>query len=94
MSVRSPGRGRETADGHGQRPCKACYQHVHLITSLGWARQRGVEAVMTPPLKPLRDACAEQCLLTTRTEVADRILISSERRLRPTIAEYDLHYNG
>jgi len=55
------------------------------------ARRRSCD---DPAPKPLRDACAEQCLLTTRTEVADRILIFSERRLRPTIAEYDLHYNG
>jgi hypothetical protein len=33
-------------------------------------------------------------VLTTRTEVTDRMLIFGERHLRTVLAEYEAHYNG
>ena len=33
-------------------------------------------------------------MLTTRTEVTDRILIFGERHLRATLTQYESHYNG
>jgi hypothetical protein len=52
MSVHSPGRVREAADGNGQRPCMPCYQYVHLITGLRSLDSTGVKAVMIPPAIP------------------------------------------
>jgi transposase InsO family protein len=37
---------------------------------------------------------AERFVLTARTEVTDRMLISGERHLRIVMAEYARHYNG
>ena len=33
-------------------------------------------------------------MLTTRTEVTDRMLIFGRRHLRSVLAEYEAHYNG
>jgi hypothetical protein len=40
------------------------------------------------------NAYAERFVLTARTEVTDRMLISGERHLRLVLAEYETHYNG
>jgi putative transposase len=40
------------------------------------------------------NARAEQFVLTARTQVTDRMLISGERHLRLVPAEYEAHYNG
>ena len=37
---------------------------------------------------------AERFVLTTRTEVTDRMLIFGQRHLRTTLAQYAAHYNG
>jgi transposase InsO family protein len=54
----------------------------------------GIEAVQIPPRSPRANACAERFVLTARTEVTDRMLISGERHLRLVLAEYEAHYNG
>jgi putative transposase len=40
------------------------------------------------------NAYAEWFVLTARTEVTDRMLIFSERRLHIVMAQYARHYNG
>ena len=54
----------------------------------------GIEAVKIPPRSPRANAYAERFVLTARTEVTDRMLISGERHLRIVMAEYARHYNG
>ena len=54
----------------------------------------GIEAVKIPPRSPRANAYAERFVLTTRTEVTDRMLIISERHLRSVLAGYEAHYNG
>jgi putative transposase len=39
------------------------------------------------------NAIAERFVLTTRTELTDRMLIFGERHLRTVLAEYETHYN-
>jgi transposase InsO family protein len=52
----------------------------------------GIEAVNIPPRSPRANAYAERFVLTTRTEVTDRMLIFGERHLRSVMAEYARHY--
>ena len=40
------------------------------------------------------NAYAERFVLTTRTEITDRMLIFGERHLRTILAAYAAHYNG
>jgi putative transposase len=54
----------------------------------------GIDAVKIPPRRPRANALAERFVLTTRTEVTDRMLIFGERHLRSVMAEYARHYNG
>jgi transposase InsO family protein len=54
----------------------------------------GIQAVKIPPRSPRANAFAERFVLTTRTEVTDRMLIFGERHLRAILAEYEAHYNG
>ena len=54
----------------------------------------GIEVVKIPPRSPRANAYAERFVLTTRTEVTDRMLIFGERHLRMILAEYEAHYNG
>ncbi|WP_409496386.1 integrase core domain-containing protein [Amycolatopsis sp. cmx-11-12] len=54
----------------------------------------GIEAVRIPPRYPRANCYAERFVLTARTELADRMLILSERHLRAVLAEYVRHYNG
>ena len=54
----------------------------------------GIEAAKIPPRSPRANAYAERFVLTARTEVTDRMLISGERHLRLVLAEYEAHYNG
>ena len=54
----------------------------------------GIEAVKIPPRSPRANAYAERFVLTARTEVTDRMLISGERHLRLVLAAYEAHYNG
>jgi putative transposase len=54
----------------------------------------GIEVVKIPPRSPRANAHAERFVLTTRTEVTDRMLIFGERHLRMILAEYEAHYNG
>ena len=54
----------------------------------------GIEAVKIPPRSPRTNAYAERFVLTTRTEVTDRMLIFGERHLRTVLAGYARHYNG
>ncbi len=53
----------------------------------------GVEAVKIPPPSPGANAYAGRLVLTARTEVTDRMLISGERHLRLVLAGYEAHYN-
>jgi putative transposase len=48
----------------------------------------GIEAVKIPPRSPRANAYAERFVLTTRTEVIDRMLIFGERHLRLVLAGY------
>jgi hypothetical protein len=48
---------------------------------------------MIPPRSPRANAYAERFVLTARTGVTDRMLISGERHLRPVLAGYQAHYN-
>jgi putative transposase len=54
----------------------------------------GIEVIKIPPRSPQANAYAERFVLTTRTEVTDRMLIFSERHLRTVLARYEAHYNG
>jgi putative transposase len=54
----------------------------------------GIVAVKIPPRSPRANAYAERFVLTTRTEVTDRMLIFGERHLRTILAQYEAHYNG
>jgi transposase InsO family protein len=54
----------------------------------------GIEAVKIPPRSPRANSYAERFVLTTRTEVTDRMLIFGERHLRVMMTEYEAHYNG
>jgi putative transposase len=54
----------------------------------------GIEAVKIPPRSPRANAYAERFMLTARTEVTDRMLISGERHLRSVLTGYEAHYNG
>jgi putative transposase len=54
----------------------------------------GIEAVKIPPRSPRANPYAERFVLTTRTEVTDRMLIFGERHLRVVMTEYEAHYNG
>jgi putative transposase len=53
-----------------------------------------IEVIKIPPRSPQANAYAERFVLTTRTEVTDRMLIFSERHLRTVLARYEAHYNG
>jgi putative transposase len=54
----------------------------------------GVTVCKIPPHSPQANAYAERFVLTTRTEVTDRMLILGEQHLRRTPGEYARHYNG
>src|ERR1017187_56959 len=54
----------------------------------------GIEAVKIPPRSPRANAYAERFVLTARTEVTDRMLISDERHLRLVLAEYAALYRS
>jgi putative transposase len=54
----------------------------------------GVTVCKIPPHSPRANAYAERFVLTARSEVTDRILISGERHLRQTPGEHARHYNG
>jgi hypothetical protein len=47
----------------------------------------GVKTVKIPPRGPRANACAEQFVLTARTEITDRMLIFGERHLQPILAQ-------
>jgi putative transposase len=53
----------------------------------------GIQALKIPPRSPRANAYAERFVLPARAEVADRMLISGERHLRPVLAGYEAHYN-
>ena len=54
----------------------------------------GTEAGKIPPRSPRANAYPERFVLTARTEVTDRMLISGQRHPRAILAEYEAHYNG
>jgi putative transposase len=54
----------------------------------------GIDAVKIPPRSRRANADAERFVLTVRTEVTDRTLISGERYLWAVRAGYESHYNG
>jgi putative transposase len=54
----------------------------------------GIEVVRSPPRCPRANCFAERFALTSRTELADRMLISAERHLRAVLAGHTRHYNG
>ena len=54
----------------------------------------GIEAMKIPPRSPRANAYAERFVLTTRTELTDRMLIFGQRHLRAILAQYETHYNG
>ena len=53
----------------------------------------GIEALKIPPRSPRANAYAERFVLTTRTEVTDRMLIFGDRHLRSVLADHQTHYN-
>jgi putative transposase len=53
----------------------------------------GTEAVKIPPRSPRANAHAERFVLTARTQLTDRMLISGERHLQLVLAEYEAHHN-
>ena len=54
----------------------------------------GIESVKIPPRSPRTNAYAERFVLTARTEITGRMLVTGERHLRLVLAEYARHYNG
>jgi hypothetical protein len=56
-----------------------------------WRRHRRREI---PARCPKANCFAERFLLTARTELTDRMLIFSERRLRTVLVDYIWYYNG
>jgi hypothetical protein len=54
----------------------------------------GVQVVKIPPRSPRANAYAERFVLTTRTEVTDRMLIFGKRHLRLVLIPYEGHYKG
>ena len=56
--------------------------------------EAGIQAVKIPPQTPQANAYAERFVLTTRTEITDRMLIIGERHMRLALAGYETHYNG
>ncbi len=54
----------------------------------------GIGVVRIPPRSPRANAYAERFVLTTRTEITDRMLIFSQRHLRTIPAQYEAHYSG
>ena len=54
----------------------------------------GITTVKIPPRCPRANAYAERFVLTTRTEVTDRMLIFGARHLRHVLTAYAAHYNG
>jgi len=54
----------------------------------------GIAAVKIPPRSPRANAYAERFVLTTRTEVTDRMLIFGQQHLWTILAQYEAHYNG
>jgi putative transposase len=48
----------------------------------------GIDTVQIPPRCPRANCFAERFVLTTRTELTDRILIFGERHLRTVLAQY------
>ena len=54
----------------------------------------GIDVVKIPPRCPRANCFAERFVLTTRTELTDRMLIFGEWHLRTVLAEYSAHYNG
>jgi hypothetical protein len=53
----------------------------------------GIQVVRIPPRCPRANCFAERFVRTIRTELADRILIFSQRHLRVLLADYVRHYN-
>ena len=53
----------------------------------------GIEVIKIPPRCPRANGYAERFVLTVRTEVTGRMLISGERHLRSVLAQYSQHYN-
>jgi len=88
MSVRLPGRTGETADRHGQRPCKPATSTFTRLLAWVWACQRGRQAVMITSCKPR----GKRFVLIARTEITNRVLIFRGRRLRSILAEYEALY--
>ena len=54
----------------------------------------GIQAVRIPPRCPQANCFAERFVRTLRAELADRLLIVSQRHLRAILAEYVRHYHG
>ena len=54
----------------------------------------GIRTVLCNVRTPRMNAFAERFVLTTRTEVTDRMLIFGERHLRSILAQSEAHYNG
>jgi transposase InsO family protein len=53
----------------------------------------GIDVVKIPPQCPRANCFAERLVLTTRTELTDRMLIFGERHLHRVLAEYAADYN-
>jgi transposase InsO family protein len=54
----------------------------------------GIHVVRIPPRCPQANCFAERFVRTLRTELTNRVLIFSERRLPTMLAQYVRHYNG
>jgi putative transposase len=55
---------------------------------------RGTKHLKIPPRSSRANTYAERFVLTARPEVANRMLIFGQRRLRAVLAGYEAHYNG
>ena len=56
--------------------------------------EAGIKVVKIPPRCPRANCYAERLVLTVRTELTDRMLISGEWHLRRVLALYAAHYNA
>jgi Integrase core domain len=85
-------RGRSTTPGRSS----PTWPSPSRAPGTAWPTSRSCGNSRTWPAlrSPRANAYAERFVLTTRTEITDRMLTFGERHLRMILARYEGHYNG